>query len=376
MRVLNVNISIDSKTGGGTAERTYQLTRYLNELGVYCKVLVLDLKGGDTDLILDRDLIVKLKCINQRFYIPKLDVKILKNTVQDVNLIHLMSHWTLLNAFVYIIAKIYKKPFVICPAGALSYTGRSKYLKKTYNCVIGRRILLEAKFCIAISREEVDVLVKHQVDKSKIVHIPNGINKKEYEMYDIGKFKKKYGINNKKVILFVGRLNKIKGVDILFNAFCNICKNYSEYLLIIAGPDEGMRKDLEIKINEKNLSGQIKFIGYLDPKLKSSAYHAAELLVIPSRQEAMSIVVLEAGITGTPSLITNRCGFNEIEKINGGVVVEANISSIQQALTKLMLDEKLLKNMGANMKRYVEKNFLWEIIVKKHEKLFIQVLKA
>ena len=79
MRVLNVNISLDTKTGGGTAERTFNMTRWLNYLGVDCQVLTLDLGGDDERSIsLPVNKITKLKCINKRFYIPKISISEIK----------------------------------------------------------------------------------------------------------------------------------------------------------------------------------------------------------------------------------------------------------------------------------------------------------
>ncbi len=377
MRVLNVNISLDNKTGGGTAERTFQMTYWLIKLGVDCKVLTLDLgENNKRNIKLADERVVKLKCLNKRFYIPILSVAHIRNAVINVNLIHLMSHWTLLNVLIYFAAKIYKKPYIICPAGALSYLGRSKFLKKIYNIVIGKRILQDSEYCIAISRDEVLDFRKYKIDESKIIHIPNGINEEEYLTYDTNKFREKFNLSQNKIILFIGRLNKIKGIDLLFNAFCNINQELLDYQLVIAGPDEGMRKTLCKKLNYTNLSDRINFIGYLDSEYKSSALNEASLLVIPSRQEAMSIVVLEAGITGTPVLITNKCGFGDLEKIKGGKIVEATISGIEQGLLQLLNDEDQLKYMGKNLKRHIKKKYLWSIIANQHLDLFNQVVNA
>jgi len=71
---------------------------------------------------------------------------------------------------------------------------------------------------------------------------------------------------------------------------------------VFAGPDGGMLKSLKNIVRENGLDERVHFVGYLDHSYKYLAYDEAEFLVIPSRMEAMSIVVLEAGVIGTPVL--------------------------------------------------------------------------
>jgi glycosyltransferase involved in cell wall biosynthesis len=115
-------------------------------------------------------------------------------------------------------------------------------------------------------------------------------------------------------------------------------------------------------------------VGYLSGVMKSQAYHAADLLVIPSRQEAMSIVVLEAGITGTPVLLTDKCGFDEVEKIRGGKVVPASVEGLQKGLVELLSNLDRLKLMGENLKRYTLEHFTWNSVIEKYLSLYNQVL--
>ena len=121
---------------------------------------------------------------------------------------------------------------------------------------------------------------------------------------------------------------------------------------------------------------RVHFVGYLGGDDKAAAYQEAELLVIPSRQEAMSIVVLEAGISGKPVLITDQCGFNDIAAVNGGIVVSASAEGIQEGLIDILKDEEKMHYMGQNLKRYVENNFTWKIAGKKYMQLFQKILDS
>jgi len=144
--------------------------------------------------------------------------------------------------------------------------------------------------------------------------------------------------------------------------------------LVFVGPDDGMLSELKQMVDEYQLNDRIHFIGYLGGADKSNAYHAADLLVIPSRQEAMSIVVLEAGISGTPVLLTDQCGFNVIEKIDGGKVVQASVKGIELGLIEILRDKDRLNSMGSNLKQYTNENFTWDSIIGKYLTLFGQIL--
>ena len=87
------------------------------------------------------------------------------------------------------------------------------------------------------------------------------------------------------------------------------------------------------------------------------------------------MVALEAGLTGTPVLITDKCGFNELSKINGGVVVAATVEGIERGLINIFSHKEKLKLMGRNLRKYVIENFIWETIINKYIRLFNQILK-
>jgi glycosyltransferase involved in cell wall biosynthesis len=116
----------------------------------------------------------------------------------------------------------------------------------------------------------------------------------------------------------------------------------------------------------RNISDRVHFTGYLGDADKSQAYYAAELLVVPSRQEAMSIVVLEAGVTGTPVLITDQCGFDDVIHIGGGQVVPVTAGGLQAGLNELLRKPDGLKAMGERLKHYVSSHFTWDIIARKY----------
>ena len=285
-----------------------------------------------------------------------------------------MAHWSLLNALVFIIAKLLNKPYVLCPVGTIPIFGRSKIFKQIYNSVIGNKLINEADAYIAVNQNEALELVDRGIDSAKITIIPNGVNEKEFKRSDIASFRKKFGLGDQPFILFLGRLNLIKGPDLLLKAFCELMHQIPAYNLVFAGPDDGMLKELRTLAANYAADSRVFFVGYLGGPEKSQAYHAADLVVIPSRQEAMSIVVLEAGITGTPVLLTDKCGFNEIEEIDGGAVVPPTVEGLKEGLLALVQDHRELKAKGEKLKKFTAKHYSWNSIGLNYLNLYQKLL--
>jgi glycosyltransferase involved in cell wall biosynthesis len=376
MKILNINAILDPVNGGGTAERTIQMSRYLSyEKEIEVSILTLNL-GLTTNLLkrLQGINLVTIPCINKRFYLPLVFDSRIAESIRKSDVVHLMGHWTIINLISYYWIRKYKKPYVVCPAGALPVLGRSKALKKLYNFFGGSAYIRNANMNVAISSDEFDYFYEYGVNPKKTILLPNGIEPKSYRYQDDKHIRDKYIIGEAPFLLFVGRLNFIKGPDLLLKAFAIIAKDYPNYLLIFAGKDGGMENELKESVEKLDLRSRVKFIGFVQDQLKSELYHAADLLVIPSRLEAMSIVVLESAITGTPVLMTNTCGLNEMSGEYGGLSVNPDSLSIAEGLRTLLVKHSELALRGKKLKHYVEKKFYWGSIIKDYVKMYENII--
>lgn len=371
MRVLNVNDQLDPVTGGGTAERTVQISRALLEAGVECNIMTTDVGLTRKYLPgLDSVRVISYRCLFKRFHIPRTRYADIKKNVESADMIHLMGHWSVLNALVYLAARTTRKPYVVCPAGALPIIGRSRFLKKIYNLIIGQRIIRNACAWVAITADERAQFEPYGIASNKITVIPNGVTPSDFVTSGVDEFIQKHHLAGNPFVLFLGRLNIIKGPDILLEAFCRGQKAWPDWHLVFAGPDDGLLSSLKCRAAESGIRDRVHFIGYVGGAEKSAAYQAADLLVIPSRHEAMSIVVLEAGISGTPVLLTDQCGFDVVERIGGGKVVPATIEGVQAGLVGLLSDRAILAVMGNRLRAHVRDHYTWDVIVRKYLNLY------
>ena len=88
----------------------------------------------------------------------------------------------------------------------------------------------------------------------------------------------------------------------------------------------------------------------------------------------MSIAVLEAGVTATPVLVTDKCGLNEIAEASGGRVVPASAEGIRNGLLEMLSSPGGLRPMGARLRRFVCERFIWDSIVSSYIELYGRIL--
>ena len=369
MKILSVNASIDPVAGGGTAERTVQLSRAWSLLGAEVTILTLDVGLTAARMAeLDRVKVVSWPLLSRRFYLPIPKVGQLMSLVKATDVIHLMGHWTVLNVMVFLCAKWVGKRYVVCPAGALPIFGRSKFLKQFFNRLVGTRLIRLANAHVAVANNEYPGFAAYGVPAEKISLIPNGIDlQNTFPVDDVLSVPTPY-------VLFLGRLNPIKGPDILLDAFIAFNQENPSVHCVFAGPDEGLKESLIKTTKAAGLEGFVHFEGGVTGVQKNTLLKNACVLVIPSRKEAMSIVILEAGILGTPVLATDECGLQNFDNNRLCTIVPARSKEIAEALCTLLANPDYLKEQGIALKAFITSHYSWRTIAEKYLALFEKVI--
>jgi glycosyltransferase involved in cell wall biosynthesis len=272
-------------------------------------------------------------------------------------------------------AKKHGIPFVLQPHGSLPKIVEKKTLKTLFDVFWGRKIINAASKIIAVSNTEVNQFKKFGVDPSKIVTIPNGLDLQKYSnLPPIGKFREKYGIKEKHMILYLGRIHKIKGIDLLIKSFNSFTKETNNAILVIAGPDAGYLRTLEKLAKELRIEKKILFTGPLYDMDKLEAYVDADVYVLPSIYEAFPVTLLEACACSTPVITTDRCGLADIIDGQAGLVVPYNENALCRALSLILGDEAMRQEFGKKGKLLVREQFNLEKISKQIETLYQSIL--
>lgn len=353
--------AIDPSLGGGTAERTFQLALALHRANVACTVLCTELGLGDKRRAELRDIkLVAVPTLFRRFLTPLVSYRRIKALVADTDVIHVTGHWSVLGAMVCLMALKLGRPYVYCPAGSLRVFGRSALLKRIYNWMVGKRIVQGAARCLAVTNLEREQFTEYGVDESRVELLPNGVYYSVQATANPKAFRDAYGLQDEQIILFLGRLSPIKGPDLLLAAFSKIAKKLESVHLVFAGPDGELSEQLRSSVILAGLSNRVSFTGFLAGQEKQDALAAASLLVVPSRQEAMSLVALEAGLCGTPVLLTDQCGFDEVKEIGGGCVVAANPEALAEGMQFMLLDPERLIAQGQRLRAAILSKYTWD----------------
>ena len=195
----------------------------------------------------------------------------------------------------------------------------------------------------------------------KINVVPNGVSPSNFTVserdYD---FRRKYAMDNEKIILFMGRLVYEKGIQHLISAMPKILNNYHDAKLIVAGKG-GMLGELQNEVNSLGLGNKVYFTGQLSPKQVQKMYKCADIAVFPSTYEPFGIVAIEAMLSGVPTVVTDIGGLNEIvdHGVTGMKSYAGNANSLADSILALLFDHKLCDTIVKNAKQEVKTKYNW-----------------
>lgn len=198
----------------------------------------------------------------------------------------------------------------------------------------------------------------------KINVVPNGVNTNLFNEVELDyDFRRQYAMDNEKIILFMGRLVYEKGIQNLISAMPKILANYHDAKLIIAGKG-GMIDELRAQVNSLGLGNKVYFTGYLSSKNVQKMYKCADISVFPSTYEPFGIVALEAMLSGTPVVVSDIGGLNEIvdHGINGMKSYAGNPNSLADSILTLLFDPKLCSDVVKNAQAKVKTDYNWQKI--------------
>src|SRR5262249_45983428 len=210
--------------------------------------------------------------------------------------------------------------------------------------------------------------------------VPNGVDLEEFlEMPDRKVFSSLFPeVRDRGIVLFMGRLDPKKGLDVLVPACARMLRpSYrKDVCLVVAGPDLiGYRPTLQRLVEREQLQEHVVFTGILSGERKLAALAAADMFVLPSRSEGLSVAVLEAMAARCPVIVTRACNMPEGEGRQGGVVGrEGDVTALSDAIDVLMGDMGLRRAMGEGGSRVVRERFSWSSVATRMAEVYEDIV--
>ena len=230
------------------------------------------------------------------------------------------------------------------------------------------KVLEDATFVIACTHYEKERMIRMGIDPSKIHLIPMGIDSNEWENADGERFRRKYGLKGKKLILFAGPKGYDKGALHLLDAVQRLRQKMEDLVLVSIGLPTKMWQKKKRMLDESNLLD----LGYLNEEEKRDAFAACDIFVLPSRYDSFGIVYLEAWRCGKPVIGAKVGAIPEvIEEDRDGLLVEfGDVEQLTSKMLYLLNHPDLCKEMGENGRRKVIERFNWEKNIEIVENVF------
>ena len=264
--------------------------------------------------------------------------------IREYDLVLTNAIFSIPNLPAYWACRCHNIPYVMVPRGmlepwALSY----KAWKKRIFYTLWEKPALECANALQMLATTEAEQIKPLNLKTPTIIVPNGIHREDFEeLPNAELFYQQFShigdtedtLRDRILILFLGRIDPKKGLDILAEAFGKIHSQFPETHLIISGPDNiGFLPTAKQYFAAAGCLDAVTFTGMLTGKIKYAALAAASIYVAPSYSEGFSMSVLEGMAAGLPCIITTGCNFPESAEAEAAQVVEINAAAIATALT-------------------------------------------
>ena len=373
---------------GGTATAAHSLMKALKRQGADVAVLTLNINGKErlepSNGFVDYEGIPVWYCRGEMHPVPYFSLefsRVLSEHINDYDIVLLDSNWTGYGLSTGKICRENKKPYIMYSHGCLdpSRLKIGRFKKNFWWHFLDAPLYNNANAVVALTRAEVDHLRNKGV-RTPITVIPNGVEKDPdreraciEELAEINP-----DLVPDKYFLFLGRLDPIKGIDLLMKAYARLIQGIQEPLhrLVIAGPSHKNYIDQLLALHEDlRLGDKVVFTGMVQGVGKWSLMKYAKAFVLTSLGEGLPMTALEALSIGTPVILSKACYLPEISEWAAGLEIDPQVDSIEKALKWAIENPDEHKEMSQKGIEMVEKTFTWEKVAQKTIDLCERVLK-
>jgi glycosyltransferase involved in cell wall biosynthesis len=380
---------------GGSELYVYNLSRKLIELGNSVTVITTTstrFRGIENNELCEKEIINGIKVVRVKAFLsgpgfilaPTL-AKMILNSNSDVYNIHgFLSNISIEGASM--IRSFKRRPIILTTHDVTIAENLKRYypLWKLYVHSLGKFLCRNVDAIIVQNPQDASFIRSLEISSSKIYVVPNGIDTHIFSKSNVSKqeqesFKEKFKIKDDKfVLLFVGRIEKRKRIDLLLFTLKLITKEMSDQvLLLVIGPDQGEKAELLKLAKQLGLEKNVVFTGPLDTRDLLAAYAVADIFISLSAQEAFGLSVIEAMSMEVPVVTHRWKGISYIIKdgINGFSVDPFDVKALAEKTVFLLKNDEYRRSLGKMSRSYVVENFSIERMVSEILNVYKSIIK-
>jgi len=210
--------------------------------------------------------------------------------------------------------------------------------------------------------------------KTNVTPISNGLKTDIFNPKNDGEYlRKKFNLPKKNIVLYTGRINEEKNLDVLIKSIPYVLKKVDAHFLLV-GSGGDYKRHLISLAKELNVKEKTTFTNFLEWEDYPNIYSIADVFAIPSEAELQSIVTMEAVASGLPIVVVDKGALHELASMNNGFVFKAkNSKEMANCIVKILTNQKLKKEMSKKSLELIKEHTI-ESIAEKFEKLYNKIL--
>ncbi len=301
--------------------------------------------------------------------------------VEEYDLIHIHGLFNFSATVAAWAAAVRGIPYIVRPLGVLNrwgITNRRPLLKRLSFRLVERPILRRAAFIHCTSEQE-RLEAREMADMPRCVIIANPVVLQMQLEQRKGRFRAQHPeFGDRKLILFLSRLDPKKGLDLLLPAFARVRETDPNVALVLAGSGRSsFVEGLHRQAAQLSVAPDILWTGFLDEKEKAAALADADVFVLPSYSENFGIAVLEAMAFRVPVVVSDRVAIHrEIADAHAGLVVPCNAEALAAAISRLLGSPELIRRYVFNARALFSTAFSLEAILDQFLAAYTNTLTA
>jgi len=315
----------------------------------------------------------------QRFFYSRALGRACRQHIPEFDLVHSSGLWVYLLWPVSAACRRANVPWVESPMGQLMpWCLQHRYWKKRpyFNLVSRPRLNQAAAIHCTddIEKEHVQALGL----KPPVFVVPSPIDPKEFEGPRArGEMRARLGLPaDASVSLFLGRLARVKGVDLAVEAFAEVARTNPRAYFVIAGPEEdGTGQRARQRVTRLGLEGRVRFLGQVTGRDRLAALADADLFVMPSRSENFGVAAAEAMAAGLPALLSDQVGVaRDAAGAGAACMVPLEVSRIASAWVRMLADPEGTRALASRARIFARREYDADAVARRMLDAYLQVV--